>query len=133
VAASVFSNRAAEQHAIEVFGERGRLAASLYRADGLRFVPSGSFAGAWSRRIRDALAPLAALPTALAERRLGGVYLAAYRGLWEAFARCLLDGAPAEPTIDDGTRSLEIALAAIRSADERRAVRIAPRAPAGRG
>ncbi len=131
VAASVFSHRAAEQHAIEVLGERGRVRASLYRADGFRFAPAGSFAGGASRRVRDALAPLAALPAALAARRLGGVYLESYRGLWDAVARTLLDGVPGAPTLDDGTRSLAIALAAIQSADEGRAVRIAPPAAGG--
>jgi predicted dehydrogenase len=94
-------------------------------------VPSGSFTGAWSRRVRNVVAPLAALPAGLADRRLGGVYLAAYRGLWEGFARSLLDGALLEPTVTDGLRSLDIALAAIRSADEGRAVRLPRREPAG--
>ena len=121
---SLFGNRAAEDHAIEIFGETGRAVASLYRTDGLRFAASGSFAGAPASRLGAAFDGVAAIPRALADRRLGGVYLASYVGLWSALARTLADGVPAVATLDDGRRALAIALAALRSAREGRSVRV---------
>ena len=121
---SLFGNRAAEDHTIEIFGEAGRAAAALYRADGVRFATSGAFAGALASRIDAAVGAVAALPRTLADRRLGGVYLASYVGLWQAVARTVWDGVPAVATLDDGRRALAIALAALRSAREGRSVRV---------
>lgn len=121
---SLFSNRAAEDHAIEIFGEAGRASAALYRADGLRFASSGAFAGGLGSRVVAAAGVVAALPRALVERRLGGVYLASYVGLWQAVVRRLAGEAPAAATLEDGRRALAIALAALRSAREGRRVRV---------
>jgi myo-inositol 2-dehydrogenase/D-chiro-inositol 1-dehydrogenase len=121
---SLFGNRAAEDHAIEIFGEAGRAAAALYRTDGLRFGASGAFEGGLASRVDAAIGAVAAAPRALADRRLGGVYLASYVGLWDAVARTLGDGVPAVATLDAGRRALAIALAAVRSAREGRSVRV---------
>lgn len=121
---SLFGNRAAEEHAIEIFGEAGRAAAALYRTDGVRFGTSGTFAGALASRLDGAIGALAVAPRALADYRLGGVYLASYVSLWDAVARTLGDGVPAVATLDDGRRALAIALAALHSAREGRSIRV---------
>jgi predicted dehydrogenase len=121
---SLFGSRAAEDHAIDIYGDAGRAAASLYRTDGLHFGTSGAFAGALASRIDAVRGAVAAVPRALADRRLGGTYLASYAGLWHAIGRTLVDGVPAVATLDDGRRALAIALAALRSAREGRSVRV---------
>ncbi len=124
IVTSSFGQRAAEEHTIEVFGEAGRAELALYRADGFRVGASGSFAGSLGGRLRDGMGRIGALGRALAARADGGVYLASYRGLWDAVVRTVLDGTGEAATLDDGRRSLAIALAAIRSADEGSRIRL---------
>jgi len=124
IVTSSFGHRAAEEHTLEVFGEAGRASVALYRADGFRIAASGSFAGSLAERVRDGVRALAAVPRALALRRAGGVYLASYHGLWEALTGALRGETRAVASLDDGRRSLAVALAVIRSADERRTIRL---------
>jgi myo-inositol 2-dehydrogenase / D-chiro-inositol 1-dehydrogenase len=115
LAVSGFSQRAAEAHEIEVYGEQGRLLVSPYRFDGFDLTPASMFAGDLSRRARTLLRTIQALPGMIATATRGGSFLEAYRAQWQHFAESALHGAPAECTFDDGRQALEFILAAIDS------------------
>jgi myo-inositol 2-dehydrogenase / D-chiro-inositol 1-dehydrogenase len=129
VVTSAFSEAAGEQHEIEVYGERGRIRASLYRFDGFDLIPSGVYEGHPVRRAGRLVAALARLPGAVHASRRGGVFLDSYRSLWQQFVDGLLTSGPIEPLLEDGRQSLRVALAAVQAADTGRAVRVldAPR------
>jgi len=133
IVTSAFSEHAAEQHEIEIYGDRGRIRASLYRFDGFDLVPSGSYEGHPVRRLGRFIEALSGLPAALRAYRHGGVFLESFRSLWHHFVEGMLATTAIEPTLEDGRRSLQVALAAVRSADSGRAVRVidAPRSLRG--
>ncbi len=121
---SAFSEHAAEQHEIEIYGDRGRIRASIYRFDGFDWVPSGAYDGHPVRRLRRFAEALGQFPTALRASRNGGVFLDAFRSLWQYFVEGIHNGTAIAPDLEDGRRSLQVAFAAVRSADSGRAVRV---------
>jgi myo-inositol 2-dehydrogenase/D-chiro-inositol 1-dehydrogenase len=125
VVTSAFSEHASEQHEIEIYGDRGRIRASIYRFDGFDLVPTGAYEGHPVRRLGRFVQALGGLPTALRASRHGGIFLESFRSLWQHFVGGILATNPVEPTLEDGRRSLQVALAAVRSADSGRAVRVA--------
>ncbi len=123
---SVFSEHAAAQHEVEIYGERGRIQASLYRFDGFDLAPVGrAHDGHPVRRLGRLAGALGRLPHALRAMQHGGVFLESFRSLWQHFVHGALDGTPLAPNLEDGRRSLQVALAAVHSADHGRAVRVA--------
>ena len=112
----VFSFRTGPTSEVELYAEEGRLALSLYRFDGLELFPTAKYPGDLGDRARKALASLASLPPALPALRRGGDFQATFDGLWGHFAACVLDGAEPESTLEDGRRSVAVALAAVESA-----------------
>lgn len=123
---SVFSERAAEQHEIEIYGNRGRIRASIYRFDGFDLVPTDIYEGHPARRLGRFVRALGGLPTAFQAARHGGVFLESFRSMWVHFIEAIRNGTPVAPSLEDGRRSLEVALAAVRSADSGRAERVNP-------
>jgi predicted dehydrogenase len=115
LAVSSFSQRGAEAHEIEIYGQRGRLLASLYRFDGFELTPASMFVGSLAHRARGLLRTVEVMPSMIATTMRGGSFLEAYRVEWQHFAECALRGAPAECTFDDGRRALELVIAAIDS------------------
>jgi myo-inositol 2-dehydrogenase / D-chiro-inositol 1-dehydrogenase len=126
---SVFSEYAAEQHEIEIYGDRGRVRASIYRFDGFDLIPAGVFEGHLVRRLRRFVEALGAAAPAVRASRQGGVFLASFRSLWQHFVEAIRHDTAVAPDLEDGRRSLQVALAAVRSADSGRVVRVndAPR------
>lgn len=126
---SAFSERAAEQHEFEIYGERGRIRGSIYRFDGFDLVPSGAYDGHPVRRLGRLARAVGGLPQALRALRHGGVFLESFRSLWRHFVEGMAGTTAIAPTLEDGRRSLQVALAAVRAADTGRAVRVtdAPR------
>ena len=57
--------------------------------------------------------------------RRGGDYLLTYEDEWRRFAEIVRHDLPAEPSVADGRAALEVALAAIASADTRAPVQLA--------
>lgn len=115
LAVAGFSQRAAEAHEIEVYGQQGGLLVSPYRFDGFELTPASAFAGDLSRRARALFRMIQAMPGMIVASTRGGSFLDAYRAEWQHFAESALQAAPAECTFDDGRRALELILAAIDS------------------
>jgi myo-inositol 2-dehydrogenase / D-chiro-inositol 1-dehydrogenase len=100
-----FSEAAPDANEVEIVGDDGSLRVSCYRAGGL--AARGRTLGWLSR-----------LPAALAASFRGGDYPDSYRAEWRHFVDCVRGGAEPACGLEDGRRSLAVALAALRSADE---------------
>jgi predicted dehydrogenase len=120
---SAFSEGTGENHAVEVYGERGWLRLSCYRADGLERFGTAQYGGAPGVRLRELARGLLALPRMARQSRRGGVYVASFIEQWRHFVGAITRDSPVGCTLDDGRRALEIALAAWESSDTKRAVR----------
>jgi myo-inositol 2-dehydrogenase/D-chiro-inositol 1-dehydrogenase len=101
---------------MEIFGEEKVLHASLHRFDGLEFIPLGSYAGNMKNRLKRTAGFLKALPAGIKQARLGGDFQDSYRAMWQHFLESIQNDTPVECTLEDGRRSLEVALAAVESA-----------------
>jgi predicted dehydrogenase len=127
------SQRSASHNVVEVFGSRGSLGFSSYHGDSLTVTAAGRpDIGAW-RRIRPILARAAQLPAAFRAARGGGDFRMSYGRQWEGIVEALTRGGPVPATVHDGRQAAAVLQAALRSAEEARAVAPAsPRAPARR-
>ncbi len=111
-------------HDFEIVGSQARLAANLYRFDGLRLIRGTG--GDPRDRLADVGESLHALRRGFGARRWGGVFLSMFREQWRSFLGAVENGDSVTPTLQDGVRSLEIALAAVAAADSGRAVTLNP-------
>ena len=120
---TALSEGTGENHEIEIYGERGWLRVSCYRADGIEQLGAGQYPGALGERVRGMTRTLVGLPRMIRQARLGGDYVASYGEQWRHFADAVGNaGTPVEATLEDGRRALEIALAACESSTTKRAV-----------
>jgi len=110
---------------MEIFGEECVLHASLHRFDGLEFIPLGSYTGKMKSRLRRTAGFFKELPLGLRQARLGGDYETSYRAMWQHFLDAIHDDTPVGCTLEDGRRSLQIALAAVESASTGKTVYVA--------
>lgn len=121
-----FSSRATEQHEIEVYGEKARAKASLYRFDGLRVFGLGTHEGSFSHRVHHIYEAARRFPEAWRARSGGWGFLDSFRRQWQYFIDCILRDQPTTPGLIEGRRSLAIALAAVQAAETGKTVRIDP-------
>ena len=110
---------------LDIFGDRGRLQVDCLRFDGLQHLSRDEHPGDLGVRLRRLPSVLRGLATVPATLRDGGDYLASYREEWRHFLHAVRRGTPAEPTLLDGRRALEVILAAQTSSDLGRPVRVA--------
>lgn len=122
--ALTFSESTAENHELEIYGERGWLRVSCYRTDGFEQLRVGQYPGAISTRLRKLSRTLGELPRMIRQSRNGGDYVASYASEWEHFASAILSGTPIESTLSDGRRALAFALAAWEATEVGRAVKM---------
>jgi predicted dehydrogenase len=101
---------------MEIFGEECVLHASLHRFDGLEFIPLGSYAGNVKSRLKRTTGFLKGLPAGIKQARWGGDYQTSYRAMWQHFLDAIHNDTIVECTLEDGRRSLQVALAAVESA-----------------
>lgn len=106
--------RAAPLNQLDIFGERARIRVSLYDFAGLEVAPLTRAPGSLTSRARAIVRKLVNLPAGVRALR-GGEYTQAYVREWRHFADCVLRGAPAAATLDDGRAAVRIALAAAES------------------
>jgi predicted dehydrogenase len=116
IANSVFSQSAAENNEVEVFGLNGRMRLSFYRFDGFELSPGKSYSGEIGSRLRDAMNTIKAFPRSVATIRQGGMFLDSYRIQWQSFLDSILRDEPVHCTLDDGRCASQAALAAVQSA-----------------
>jgi predicted dehydrogenase len=125
---SVFSQRGSEVNEVEIYGEDGRLAVSLYEFDGLNYAPRTLYPGDVRARLSKALHLFRELPRGMRTFRGGGDFFASYIAEWRHFLDAIQrDSAIMEGTLMDGRRSLEAVLAAVASLSLRGPVK--PAAP----
>ena len=123
---STFSERTAPMHSVELVGRDGCLRLSLTRFDGVELLPAdGGGESAPGTRGRAVARALRGLPRGVAEMRRGGAFARSYVEQWRDFAAAVRSGATVAPDLVDGLRSVEISLAAARSADEGQPVALA--------
>jgi predicted dehydrogenase len=121
---SAFCEGTGENHEIEIYGERGWLRVSFYRADGLEQFGAAQYPGSPAARLRRLKRTATQLPRLFRQLRRGGDYVASYAEEWRHFADAISKDKPVECTLEDGRRALEIALAALDASETGRAVRI---------
>jgi len=119
-----FSSRATEQHEIEVYGEKARAKASLYRFDGLRVFEIGTHEGNITHRLHHIYEAARRFPEAWRARTGGWGFLDSFRRQWQYFLDCILHDQPASPGLIEGRRSLAIALAAVQAAETGKTVKL---------
>ncbi len=122
---TLLSHSATEQQELEILGDAGRVRLSLFRFDGLERAGRGAFDGDARVRLDGLARAVTQVPRALRDRRHGGTFLSAFRAQWSRFVEAIRAGEPVEPDLGDGRRSLQVALAAIRSADTGQRIRVA--------
>jgi myo-inositol 2-dehydrogenase / D-chiro-inositol 1-dehydrogenase len=119
---AAFSEGTGENHALEVYGEKGWLRVSCYRADGLEKFDAAQSAWSLRSRLRKLTGTFLDLPRMVQQSVRGGDYVASYADEWRHFARAIREDSAVECTLLDGKRALEIALAAWESNSAKRAV-----------
>lgn len=129
LATAYLSEWTTERNELHIYGQAGSLHLSLYRFDGLEYVPLFTAPGDISSRLSRFARSLKQLPRAVRYCRRGGEYYASFIGQWRHFAESIHEAAPLECTLEDGRRALQIALAAAKSASTGQPVRVeqAPR------
>jgi predicted dehydrogenase len=120
----ILSDLLPDQNRIEIFGEDCLLNVHLHRFDGIELIPLQSHGGDIKKRLRELATFFRYLPRGIRQLRCGGDYQASFRDLWIHFLNCILRDGPVECTLEDGRRSLRVALAAVRSAASGRPVRM---------
>lgn len=130
LASGLCSERAPHEIEVEISGTGGRLRLGCQRFEGFEFHPAGTAPGMIGPRWSSFRNFLAELPGGLTGMRKGGDYFGSYRAEWLHFRDVIRDGAAAGCTLEDGQRSLEVVLAAAKSASTGAPVKLAevPRA-----
>lgn len=121
---SAFSEGTGENHELEIYGERGWLRVSFYRADGLEQFSAEQYAGSLKSRLCGFWRTLRETPRIIRQARRGGDFVASYTAEWRHFADAIALDTTVACGLDDGKRALEIALAAWEANSTKRAVRL---------
>ncbi len=125
IATIVVLDAAVVSHELTIYGGRAAARLDLCRFDGFAVEASGSLPGSPRARLGRARELLADARGSARAIRRGGDYLLTYEDEWRRFAEIVRRDLPAEPTVADGRAALEVALAAIESADTRAPVQLA--------
>ena len=114
---------------VDICGDGGRMRLDCGRFDGFELIPVGAQPSEPRVRLRRMRNFVEELPGGIAGMRTGSDYMASYRAEWMHFRDAVSWGANVECTLEDGRRSLEVVLAAAKSATSGAPVRIseAPR------
>jgi predicted dehydrogenase len=121
----ILSDFLPDRFEMEIFGEECVLHASLHRFDGLEIIPLGSYAGKIKSRLKRMSGFFKELPEGIQQASLGGDYQASFRFMWQHFLDSILNDTPVECTLEDGRRSLQVALAAVESATTGKTIYVA--------
>jgi predicted dehydrogenase len=125
LATSSIVERVSSEYVVEILGLDGRLVASLFRFDGLSFIPALHRPGDPRVRLAAVANTLKDLPRALLRPGGRNDYDGSFVAEWQHFVDSVRQGTAPECTFLDGRRSLEIVLAAAQSASLGQPVRVA--------
>jgi myo-inositol 2-dehydrogenase / D-chiro-inositol 1-dehydrogenase len=131
-AETLVSQRSTNVNEVEVFGELGRLRVSCYRSDGLELQLGRGFGGDVRQRLGRVTRAAKELPAFVRGLRGGSDYVESYVTEWTHFAAAAAGRVPADASLEDGIRNVEVLCAALESLDSGRAVQLSgPRAKVG--
>jgi predicted dehydrogenase len=121
---SAFSEATTTNKEIHIYGQTGSLSMSLYRFDGLKFIPKSNPPGGIAGRLQDTVHTIGQIPRAFSHRRWGGIHNSAFAAEWQHFADCLQRDVPPECTMEDGKKTLQATFAAMESSSTGKPVHI---------
>jgi len=121
---SSFCQYTSDSNNIEVFGQRGRLFLSCYRADSLAVFSTSDLSGGVSIRLKRIAQIVGKLPVLMKAALQGGDYMYSYRTQWRRFIDSILRNKPLLCTFEDGRQSLQVVLSAIESVERGHPVNI---------
>lgn len=113
---SAFSEATTTNKEIQIYGQAGSLSMSLYRFDGMKFIPKSNPPGGLAGRLQEIMQTIGRIPSALSNRRRGGIHNSAFAAEWEHFADCIQRDIQPECSLEDGKKALQATLAAMQSA-----------------
>lgn len=117
LSSSVFSYNSGHANGIEVYGSEGIMKISLYDMAGLELSPAAVPTGRLIGGMRKAFGMVSQGLENSAAIKHGGIFRESYRREWESFIDSVIDDREVGCSLEDGSRALEMALAAAESAD----------------
>lgn len=124
LAAAVFAVHTGKRNEVEVYGRAACVSFSFYRFDSFDYVTGASRTDGIGVRLSKAQRALRETPHGLLRLRRGGDFLASFQNEWRHFCAAIRNDARVLGTLDDGRRALQIALAAMRSAELGRPIQV---------
>lgn len=121
---SSFCQRTSDSNDIEVFGQRGRLVFSCYRADSLAVLSTSDLSGGVGIRLKKIAQIGGTFPLLMKAGLRGGDYIYSYRTQWRSFIDSILRNNPLPCTFEDGRQAVQVVLSAIESAERGQPVNI---------
>ncbi len=117
LSSSVFSYGSGHANEIEIYGIKGMMKISLYDIAGLEIRPCAMPPGRLISGVRRAADKISQALDNSEALKHGGIFKDSYYREWESFIDSVINDKKAGCSLEDGSRALEIALAAIESAD----------------
>ena len=125
-----FSETTGGRNELDLFGRAGQLHLSCYRFDGLELAGfREGYPGSVTTRLRRVGRLARDLPAVARAIRRGGDFVESYLAEWRAFLLAVRGGQMTGASLADGRRAVEIALAALESADTAQPVVVGAPAP----
>jgi len=114
---SVFSYSSGHANEIEIYGSEGILKISLYDIAGLEIRPAEAASGRIIGGIGKVFGRISQTAGNFRALKHGGIFRESYLREWESFRDSVINDARVGCSLEDGSRALETALAAIQSAE----------------
>ncbi|MGR8980715.1 MAG: Gfo/Idh/MocA family protein [Gammaproteobacteria bacterium] len=117
LASLTVSQRTVDGNSVEIYGQRGAISFSCYRADSLKIQNVADLGGGMRTRLKERVEWLRGFPDALSAARAGGDFKLSFVEHWKRFATSIRQGELLPATLDDGLRAFMAVKAALRSAE----------------
>lgn len=121
---STFSEGTANENEILFCGSEARLWLSCYHFDGIEILPASNHPGDLKIRIKKIGSLIKQSPQIMSQYFQGSDFIASYKNEWLHFFDCVRQKKPAEPSLYDGHRSVQILTAVLESADKNVPVKV---------
>ncbi len=122
---SSFSHGLSDANEVEICGRKGRLQFSCYRSGSFRVYEHSAPQGGMRGRLSAMIGVLKGTPHIASQWRRGGDMSASYRSEWQHFIDAIQNDTPVHGSFEDGRSALQVALAAVESAERGQPLRVA--------